>query len=591
MNAARKNEVSVTFELHGDVQISEAIRLVGASEELGSWNPECGVLLSMAAQSPMWTATVHFPKAASIHDIAHLEYKYVRDCRHVRDCCQPEDEFEWELRPNRHLWLDSRNQQPFGPECREFGKGIWLVCDPGLELYRKKQVTFMPACDVARRDSFWSYYKCLNKKLGFGSFGTVWRCQHIQEKVECDLAAKRIDKAKLTQRDAFNLLGSAQHEGEIRLHLGQKHPHIVKVLEVFDEPTHVTMVLEHCHCDLLVYTKHHFTSHKVGLPQHESVAALNQLLLALTYLHRQRIVHRDVKCENLLLQKHLTPLDRNTCKLCDFGLAARLPPGGTFKLAVGSLDYLAPELLQGHPCYGIPVDFWAAGVILYMVTAGKSPFNADSQAKTMAKVRKAEYSLEGRIWEKTSDSFKHLVRSFMCVDQEKRLVAAYARFVPVTFNLLAEGSQPEDRIWIVGPSTELGSWDPESGILLTRESREKWTATVHFVKSSPTQCITEVEYKYVRDLRSQGGGFEWEKPNRKINLHLWYDSQTCEGPTCEGSWQVYDPGLNQANGSLKWELDEARKCSRHIGCTTGLAKLLRLPERVLRLGRYASENS
>eukprot|EP00930_Biecheleria_cincta_P042674 TRINITY_DN29362_c0_g1_i1.p1 TRINITY_DN29362_c0_g1~~TRINITY_DN29362_c0_g1_i1.p1 ORF type:complete len:585 (-),score=81.98 TRINITY_DN29362_c0_g1_i1:26-1780(-) len=584
MDAAQNNGVSVTFELQGDIQMREDIRIVGASEELGSWNPESGPLLTMAAQCPTWTATVRFPKANSIHDIADVEYKYVRDRRHQGG------DFEWERRPNRCLGQDSPNRQAVGSDCDDLGKGTWLVVDPGLELYRRQQVTFMPTCDVARRDSFETRYKCL-EKLGFGSFGTVWRCQHLQEKPKRDFAAKRIDKSKLAQRDAFNLLGSARQEGEVRLHLEQKHPYIVRILEVFDEPTYVTMILEHCHCDLLVYTKHHFTSHKVGLPEHESVAMLNQLLLALTYLHRQRIVHRDVKCENVLLQQDLIPLDRNTCKLCDFGLAARLPSGGLLRHAVGSLDYLAPELLQSSPGYDCAVDFWSAGVILYMVTVGKSPFNATSQAKVMVQIRKAEYSLEGGIWDKTSRCFKYLVRSFMTVDQEKRLAAAYARFVPVTFHLRAEGCRLEDRIRIVGSSVELGGWDPESGVLLTRESHETWTATVQFIKSSPTQGVTEVEYKYVRDLRNQGGRFEWEEPSRKIKLHLWYDSQTCEAPTCEGSWQVRDPGLNQANGSQTWEVDTARKCSMHIGCTTGLAKLLRLPERVLRLGGYASENS
>lgn len=585
MDAAHNNGVSVTFELQGDIQICEELRIVGAPEELGNWNPESGVVLTMAAQCPTWTATVHFPKATSIHDIADVEYKYVCDRR------QQGGNFDWERRPNRQLGQDSPNRQPVGSECGYLGKGSWLLVDPGLELYRKNQIIFMPSCDAARNDSFENRYTC-HEKLGFGSFGIVWRCQHLHEKAKhVSLAAKRIHKAKLAQRDAFNLLGSFQHEGEIRFHLEQKHLHVVKMLEVFDEPTHITMVLEHCHCDLLVYTKSHFTSHKVGLPEHESVALLNQLLLALTHLHRQRIAHRDVKCENVLLQQHVTPLDRNTCKLCDFGLAARLPSGGMFKHAVGSLDYLAPELLQASPCYGYAVDFWAAGVILYMVTVGRSPFNANSQAKVMVKIRKAEYSLEGGLWGKASGCFKDLVRNFMTVDQDRRLVLAYARFVPVTFNLPAEVCQLEDRIRIVGSSVELGGWDPESGVLLTRESCGKWSATVHFIRSSPTQVVTEVEYKYVRDLRNRGGSFEWEEPSRKIKLHLWNDSQICEVPTTEGSWQVYDPGWNQADGRQTWEVDATRKCSRSIGCTAGLAKLLRLPERVLRLGRCALENS
>eukprot|EP00930_Biecheleria_cincta_P080283 TRINITY_DN68458_c0_g1_i1.p1 TRINITY_DN68458_c0_g1~~TRINITY_DN68458_c0_g1_i1.p1 ORF type:complete len:205 (-),score=25.10 TRINITY_DN68458_c0_g1_i1:37-651(-) len=155
------------------------------------------------------------------------------------------------------------------------------------------------------------------------------------------------------------------------------------------------------------------------------VTVQQHLLSALQFLHDQLIVHRDVKCENLLLQHRDVALEINTCKLCDFGFAARVPVGGSLRDLMGSPETAAPELIRRMP-YSMPVDLWGAGVLLYIGLSGDMPFFADSTQEVLKKVKVGDYSLAGVAWERRSDCAKDFLRGLMTVDPGTRRTAAAA---------------------------------------------------------------------------------------------------------------------------------------------------------------------
>lgn len=102
------------------------------------------------------------------------------------------------------------------------------------------------------------------------------------------------------------------------------------------------------------------------LSAHGSSRALRHLLLALQFLHGRRVVHRDVKCDNLVLLEPvcIVPLQEATFKLCDFGLATRLPDeSSSLHGRVGTPQFVAPEVLN-REAYGRPCDLWASGCVL-----------------------------------------------------------------------------------------------------------------------------------------------------------------------------------------------------------------------------------
>eukprot|EP00441_Pelagodinium_beii_P017183 CAMPEP_0197658420 /NCGR_PEP_ID=MMETSP1338-20131121/45227_1 /TAXON_ID=43686 ORGANISM="Pelagodinium beii, Strain RCC1491" /NCGR_SAMPLE_ID=MMETSP1338 /ASSEMBLY_ACC=CAM_ASM_000754 /LENGTH=551 /DNA_ID=CAMNT_0043235005 /DNA_START=69 /DNA_END=1721 /DNA_ORIENTATION=+ len=521
--AARQVEISVTFQVLAETKVGEIIRIIGSSESLGSWEEGSGVELTTTPELyPAWTATVCF-KAASRRSIIEAEYKYVREC--------PRGGLHWETMPNRQIRLQ------LGYDSPSSGEGTWLVCDPGLDHARTKEVTFLPVCRAARMEPFEDSYHVMGDKLGFGAFGTVWRCWRVHSKAPQghSLAAKQLEKSKMTQRDVWCLFGSEKSEGEINLHLAQKHPHIVQLLDVFDEAFNVTLVMEACDGgDLFNYVVSHTKSSGVGVLEQAATVVMGQLLSALDYLHCQLIVHRDVKCENVVLRHRHLDLERNTCKLCDFGLAARLPPGGMLQEPVGSLDYAAPELVQKAPCYGTPSDLWAAGVMLYMMLSGEAPFLADTDNKVLQKIRNCEYSLEGSVWSQVTNDTKSYLSGLLTLEQDQRQeIAATIRqltlpsgfCIPVTFKVQAP-TQPGETLRVVGSAEELGGWDAGSGALLaTRPGLyPEWTATVYF-KLACRQSVLDLEYKFLRDGCLHGRGFSWETgPNRRVTLELGYES-------------------------------------------------------------------
>ena len=96
------------------------------------------------------------------------------------------------------------------------------------------------------------------------------------------------------------------------------------------------------------------------------------LISALYYLHSHRILHRDLKPPNILLDKHYS------AKLCDFGLARNMTLGTQILTSIkGTPLYMAPELLEGRG-YGHETDLWSLGCIIYEMLAGESPFNTRS---------------------------------------------------------------------------------------------------------------------------------------------------------------------------------------------------------------------
>jgi len=261
--------------------------------------------------------------------------------------------------------------------------------------------------------------------LGEGTFGLVWRCAPKRANGDAsqeERAAKIVRKARLQPHDMRYLLGE---DGEVQTHLKMKHRHIVELYEYFDEPQTVTLVLEYCRggdlFDAIVRQK------KVGgrgLSELAAGVVLTHMLSALEYMHGLHVVHRDIKCENVLLYKASGPVEQNLFKLCDFGFAA-IDHGQGLCDRLGSPDTVAPEVVVGAR-YGAPVDIWSIGVLLYMMISATPPFYAASDSEVLRKVRTGSYSLTGGLWDTISAPPKRTVATLMTVDPRHRPTACEA---------------------------------------------------------------------------------------------------------------------------------------------------------------------
>jgi serine/threonine protein kinase len=107
-----------------------------------------------------------------------------------------------------------------------------------------------------------------------------------------------------------------------------------------------------------------------------------QIASSLDYCHRNSIVHRDLKIENILISK------TGDIKIIDFGLSNLFAPRGHLKTFCGSLYFAAPELLQAKAYTGPEVDVWSFGIVLYVLVCGKVPFDDQSMPALHAKIKK-----------------------------------------------------------------------------------------------------------------------------------------------------------------------------------------------------------
>ncbi len=179
--------------------------------------------------------------------------------------------------------------------------------------------------------------------------------EHIQTKTM--VALKITEKAKMSLRD----LELARNEVET-LRLCQ-HPAIVRLYDVLENSENIFIVMELLKGgDLLNYMRRK----QFRLPEDNVSHIISGLAGALQYLHNLGIVHRDLKPENVLM------VDDCNVKIVDFGLSAFLGPKEKCKGFVGTMSYVAPEVLLGFP-YDYGVDMWSLGVLAYYMLSGALP--------------------------------------------------------------------------------------------------------------------------------------------------------------------------------------------------------------------------
>lgn len=170
------------------------------------------------------------------------------------------------------------------------------------------------------------------------------------------------------------------------------------------------MLMELCENETL---NHVYKKRKI-LTEYEVKYYMYQLLLAIVYLHRRGIVHRDLKLGNLFLSKNMG------IKLGDFGLAVQLADKDERRYTVcGTPNYIAPEILNEEIGYRFSADVWSLGVILYVLTIGKPPFESVKTDTLYQKIKCGLFRFpEDR---ELSIEFKQLIRSVFVVDSASRL--------------------------------------------------------------------------------------------------------------------------------------------------------------------------
>lgn len=203
----------------------------------------------------------------------------------------------------------------------------------------------------------------LLQTLGEGEFGKVKLGLHSQWGEE--VAVKLIRRGNI---DSPTRMSKVEREIEVLRTI--KHPNIVRLYDVIETDKYIGIILEYASGGELF---DHILAHRY-LKEKDACKLFAQLISGVWYIHQKKIVHRDLKLENLLLDRH-----RNVI-ITDFGFANRFEhkADDLMQTSCGSPCYAAPELVISEGLYvGSAVDIWSCGVILYAMLAGYLPFDDD----------------------------------------------------------------------------------------------------------------------------------------------------------------------------------------------------------------------
>ena len=207
-------------------------------------------------------------------------------------------------------------------------------------------------------------------KLGEGTYGVVYRAK--DQKGQEIYALKKIR----LQAEEEGIPSTAIREISLLKELN--HVNIVKLYEVLHSPKKLTLVFEYVEQDL---KKVMDSANGKGLDMALTKSYLYQLLRGVDYIHKSKVLHRDLKPQNLLINKD------NVMKIGDFGLARGYGiPVKNYTHEVVTLWYRPPDVLLGNKTYGTTVDMWSIGCIFAEMVSGKPLFTGNSETDQLKKI-------------------------------------------------------------------------------------------------------------------------------------------------------------------------------------------------------------
>ena len=211
----------------------------------------------------------------------------------------------------------------------------------------------------------------IKTRLGVGSYGTVYKvCKKTTGKI---YVIKQISLLGLTEKEIL------EYKSEAKLLSSIKSNYVVKYFDSFIDNHNLNILMEYCDGgDLYQYLEKN-KKKKIKLKEKTIWQIFIQMLIGLNSIHKKKILHRDIKSQNIFLTKNLD------IKIGDLGVSKKLIQTNFAKTFIGTPYYLSPEICMEKP-YNDKSDVWAIGCILYELCTFNYPFNAKSQGALLLKI-------------------------------------------------------------------------------------------------------------------------------------------------------------------------------------------------------------
>uniref|UniRef100_A0A3Q3N6U3 G protein-coupled receptor kinase n=1 Tax=Labrus bergylta TaxID=56723 RepID=A0A3Q3N6U3_9LABR len=277
------------------------------------------------------------------------------------------------------------------------------------------------------KDTFRQY-----RVLGKGGFGEVCACQvRATGKM---YACKKLEKKRIKKRKGESM---ALNEKQILEKVNSRF--VVSLAYAYETKDALCLVLTIMNGGDLKF--HIYNMGTPGFEKDRVQFYAAQICCGLEHLHRESIVYRDLKPENILLD------DNGHIRISDLGLAIKVPEGELIRGRVGTVGYMAPEVINNEK-YGMSPDWWGLGCLVYEMTAGRSPFRARKERVKREEVERRVQEEEEEYSDKFTEDTKAICRTLLTKDPKQRLgcqadraagVKAHSFFKNINFKRLEAG--------------------------------------------------------------------------------------------------------------------------------------------------------
>ncbi|CAF2050694.1 unnamed protein product [Rotaria magnacalcarata] len=250
---------------------------------------------------------------------------------------------------------------------------------------------------VQKRETLHSRFD-FKQTLGKGTYGKVKLA--VDKRNNEQVAIKTIKKSRIE-----NPHDLARIRREIDFMTSLNHPNIIKIKEVYESREKIILVMEYASGGEL----YDYLNRRKRIPESQARSIFRQIVSAVHFLHKNHIVHRDLKLENILIDY------KGDIKLADFGLSNSWSHRQLLHTFCGSPLYASPEIVSGTPYKGPEVDCWSLGVLLYTLIFGTMPFQGGDYNRLVRNITSGNF-----IQPREQSDALNLIHKCLTVSSRKR---------------------------------------------------------------------------------------------------------------------------------------------------------------------------